>query len=169
MKAFIFYFNPRESAPIYVSKETVTRYIFPADVETPRCDVSTIYYSRRRAELEVEQGGLHVAVVAAHDAEALGEGGAVIARGHAFVEVVDEREARVMQHGCFASSRGYTSRSQRRSGSGDHRHGMVAAGEESLVADEHPLAEAAPRKVFGGSRRRIRRKWPSRSTMAVRP
>ena len=28
-------------------------------------------------------------------------------------------------------------------------HGMVAAGEESLVADEHPLAEAAPRKVFG--------------------
>ena len=76
----------------------------------------------------MEQDGLYIAVVAAHDAEALGEGGAVIARGHAFVEVVDEREARVMQHGALlhhadtpVEVSGEAVAEVRRSGSGGHR------------------------------------------------
>lgn len=97
----------------------------------------------------MEQGGLHVAVVTAHDAEALGEGGAVVARGHAFVEVVDEREARVMQHGALLHHADTPVEVSGEAVAEVVGHGTVAAGEESLVADEHPLAEAAPRKVFG--------------------
>jgi len=97
----------------------------------------------------VEQGGLHVAVVAAHDAEALGEGGAVVARGHAFVEVVDECEAGVVQRLALLHHADAPVEVGGKAVAEVVGHGTVAAGEESLVADEHPLAEAAPRKVFG--------------------
>ena len=93
--------------------------------------------------------GLHRAVVAAHDAETLAKGGTVIARGHPFVQVVDEREAGVVEHRTLLHHADAPVEVGGETVAEVVGDGMVAAGEERLVADEHPLAEAAPRKVFG--------------------
>ncbi len=93
--------------------------------------------------------GLHRAVMAAHDAETLAQGGTVVARGHPFVQVVDEREAGVVEHRALLHHADAPVEVGGETVAEVVGDGMVAAGEERLVADEHPLAEAAPRKVFG--------------------
>lgn len=119
-------------------------------------------------------GGQH-AVVNTHDAEALAERAAVIARGHAAVQEVGHHRVGIYQRGSGAL-RGF-----------HHAYApvyigrvtvtqvvrlalrQVCPGVESLMTHQHTMAERAPAEVLGGDRRRWRTKWPSASTTSVSP
>ena len=96
--------------------------------------------------------GAEPSVVLHHDAETLPERGVAVACGHAFRQVVDERQAGVVQrlgllHDADAPVEvGGVAVAQ------VVGHHAVAPGEEGLVADQHALAEALPRQHVGGGK-----------------
>ena len=95
--------------------------------------------------------GGQCAIVATHQAEAFDERGAVVAGGHAFLQVVGHGEGQVQEVVRLLHYTDAPIEIGRETECGVVFGTKVAPCVEGLVANEHPLFETAPCQLFGWS------------------
>ena len=96
------------------------------------------------------------AIVVRHDAEALTQGGFVVARGHSLAQIVGHDGVGIEQRQPLMLSFAHDANTPIEVGRESvlkvvvEMTSQVCAGKESLVTHEHAVAERTPTETFGG-------------------